>query len=89
MSNYLTPESTEQIEVTLTLKNDTVSDASVQLSATARESRRYQNNFAANYRQYVIGRPLSSLSLSRVSGSSLTSNGFNAAVAQIRGQAGT
>ncbi len=84
---YRTPETTEQLAVTLTLKNGIVTDVSATGNPSVSESRRFQNAFLANYRSYVVGQPISSLSLSHVSGSSLTSNGFNNAVAQIRAQA--
>lgn len=85
--SYQTPESVESIAVTLSLKNGIVTDSSIVTSSHARESGRYQSSFAAGYKQYVIGKSIKSLSLTRVSGSSLTSNGFNAALAQIRNQA--
>lgn len=84
---YQTPESTEHITVTLTLKNDVVIDASVSAQAQENQSARYQSMFAANFKQYVVGKDISTLSLSHVSGSSLTSGGFNQAVAQIKAQA--
>jgi hypothetical protein len=53
----------------------------------APETVHYQGLFIANYKQYVIGKSIDSLNLSEVSGSSLTSSGFNAAVAEIKAQA--
>lgn len=85
--SYQTPESVESIAVTLSLKNGIVTDSSILTSSHARESGRYQSSFAGSYKQYVIGKSIKNLSLSRVSGSSLTSSGFNAALAQIRNQA--
>jgi len=87
MSTYQTPETTEPLTVTLTLKDGVVTDATVVGDPQVPETRRYQGIFIANYKQYVIGKNIGTLSLSQVSGSSLTSSGFNAAVAQIKAQA--
>lgn len=85
---YRTPESVESLAVTLTVKDDTIADASIAIDAAAKESRRYQEAFAANYTQYVVGKSLESLKLSRVSGSSLTTAAFNKALDAIRTTAG-
>lgn len=84
---YTTPESTEDIEVTVTIKNGVVESADVATDANASESRQWQQRFKSGYKEEVIGKPLSSLSLNRVSGSSLTPNGFNDAIDAIRQQA--
>lgn len=86
-SEYGTPESIESIGLTVTIKNGVVTDSSVALSGSEGRSRRYQSAFADGYKQFVIGKDISTLSLSRVSGASLTSMGFNAALAQIKSQA--
>lgn len=85
--SYQTPESVEQVTVTLTLKGGVVTDAAVTGSPRAPESRRFQNQFIANFKSFVIGKNIDTLSLSHVSGSSLTSAGFNNAVAKIKAQA--
>lgn len=87
VGSYRTPESTEEITVTLTLQDGVITDTSAAISARAPESRRFQNEFVSNYKQYVVGKNIDTLSLSQVSGSSLTSGGFNEAVAQIKLQA--
>lgn len=84
---YRTPENEEQITVTVTLVNDKVADVSATISATNPDSRRYQTLFLANYKQLVVGKSIDSLHLSQVSGSSLTSAGFNDAISQIKTQA--
>ena len=47
----------------------------------------WQQQFASGYESYVVGKSLSTLKLTKVSGSSLTPIGFNAAVADIQTQA--
>jgi hypothetical protein len=86
-ASYRTPESTESIKISLTVENDTVTSSSVQQVASDRESAEYQASFKQNYQSYVVGKKLSDIQLSHVSGSSLTSNGFNAALEQIKSQA--
>jgi hypothetical protein len=39
--------------------------------------------FVSGYKQYVVGKNIASIHLDRVSGSSLTGAGFNAALARI------
>lgn len=85
--DYTTPESQEEIQVSLTVKDGAVTDATVSFDPKKSESRQWQQRFASGYKQEVVGKPLSSLSLNRVSGSSLTPMGFNDAVDAIRQQA--
>lgn len=85
--SYMSPGGYDQLGVTLTIKGDIVTSASVTNMAGDRTSSRYQNAFISGYQQYVIGQDISTLSLSRVSGASLTPEGFNDAVNQIKAQA--
>jgi uncharacterized protein with FMN-binding domain len=85
--SYSAPGGVETIGVTITLKNDVITDSSVTDKSVDRESREYQDNFAANYKQFVIGKNISSVQLDKVSSSSLTPNGFNKAIQQIESQA--
>lgn len=84
---YMSPGGQDEIKVTLTLKNDIVTDATVVTVVADRTSQRYQDKFISGYKQYVVGQNISSLKLTVVSGSSLTPEGFNAAVAKIKTQA--
>ena len=86
-AEYATPEATENIKVSVTLKNGIVTDTSSTASMQSRESREYATQFAQNYKSYVVGKSVASIKLSRVSGSSLTSQGFNDAIAQNQTQA--
>ena len=71
----------------MTLKNGVITDTSATKGATDPEAEEYQNRFIKNYKNLVVGKSISNLSLSRVSGSSLTSIGFNDAIDQIKSQA--
>lgn len=84
---YRTPENEEQITVSITLANDTVTAANATIDATNPDSKRYQAMFLAGYKQLVVGKSIDGLNLSQVSGSSLTSAGFNDALTQIKARA--
>lgn len=84
---YTTPENQEKIGVTVTLKDNIITAADVQEKAVLRESQRYQEDFISGYKEKVIGKNINDVKLSRVSGSSLTSRGFNNAINQIKQQA--
>jgi hypothetical protein len=81
---YRTPGGNENLVVTLTLKNDVITDANVIYSGIAPTSQKYQQQFESGYKTLVIGQDIEGLSLSRVSGSSLTPKAFNNALTQIK-----
>jgi uncharacterized protein with FMN-binding domain len=85
--SYMSPGGPDQVGVTLTLANDVITSISVTPGAGDNESARYQNRFISGYKPLVIGKNIATVNLSRVSGSSLTSRGFNAALAKIETQA--
>lgn len=85
--NYISPGGSESVGVTLTLNNGKIIDSIVTPEATRNESKRWQNVFVENYKQYVIGKNIDEVKLDRVSGSSLTSGGFNDALSKIRNEA--
>lgn len=87
VGNYSSPGGAESLSVTLTLKNDIVTDAQVTAEATQPESKRYQDRFIGGFKQFVVGKNISQVSVGKVSGSSLTPKGFNDAVSQIKVQA--
>lgn len=85
--SYQTPESVEEITVTLTLAADIVTGVEVTGNPSKQESRQYQSEFIGGISDAVVGQDIDSLSVSRVGGSSLTSGGFNQAVDEIKSQA--
>lgn len=85
--DYNSPGGPDSIGVTLTLKNDLITSVSATPNPGDRMSARYQDMFIASYKQYVVGKDISTLSLSKISGSSLTPIGFNDALAKIKSQA--
>lgn len=85
---YQSPGGTESITVSLTIKNDAVIDATVAPNiATDNDAQEFQSEFIDGYKTLVVGKNINDIHLSRVSGSSLTSNGFNNALEQIKSQA--
>ena len=86
-ATYRTPESTEPITVTLTLASDVVTDVSFTSNPQAPETHQYQSQFASGYKQFVVGKNIDDIQISRVSGSSLTSMGFKAALEKIKAEA--
>jgi uncharacterized protein with FMN-binding domain len=86
-SDYPVPHNDETIEVSLTLKNGVVADASIKNSETDGTSAEFQEEFAADYKSYVVGKPVKSLKLGVIAGASDTTQGFNDAVSRIASQA--
>lgn len=85
--SYQTPETIEQISVTVTLEDGVVTDVEVTGDPQARETEQYQGQFIDGIADEVVGRPIDDLDVSRVAGSSLTSGGFNSAIEEIKEQA--
>lgn len=85
--SYQTPGGRESIGVTVTLTGGVVTSASVEQKGERGESKEYQAKFASGFASQVVGKKIDEVSLSRVAGSSLTSSGFNNAIATIEDQA--
>lgn len=84
---YDSPGGNEAITVNVTLKDGIVTDTSAQGHATDGEALEYQSEFIGSYKKMVVGKKIDDIQLSRVSGSSLTSQGFNRALDQIESEA--
>lgn len=85
--SYQTPETVETISVTLTIADGVVESVEVTGDPKARETEQYQGQFIDGISDEVVGKSLDEIEVSRVAGSSLTSGGFNEAVASIKEQA--
>lgn len=85
---YQTPGGPESVRVTLTAKAGTVTAVRVVGSGGSPNAQQYQAAFISGIGAQVVGKPLASLEVGAVSGSSLTANGFNAALEKIRADAG-
>ena len=84
---YQTPGGRESVEVTLTVADGDVTAVEVKGSGGSPNSQRYQGQFISGISAEVVGKPLATLEVGAVSGSSLTGQGFNAAVEKIRADA--
>jgi uncharacterized protein with FMN-binding domain len=84
---YQTPDNQEEIGVTLTLKNNIITEANVEEKGILATSKRFQGEFISGYKPMVIGKNIDEVNLSKVSGSSLTPKGFNDALSKIKEQA--
>jgi uncharacterized protein with FMN-binding domain len=82
--SYNSPAGMENVGVSITLKNDTVIASTVTNEAADGESRRYQDSFISGYKPYVTGKNINDIKLGKVSRSSLTGTGFNAALTKIK-----
>lgn len=85
--DYVTHVGQKHISVKITLKKNIITEASVTNEADDAMSVKYQDKFISGYKALVIGKDINGVHLSAVSGSSLTPNGFNAALATIEAQA--
>jgi hypothetical protein len=88
-TSYVAPgNANHTVTVALTLDNDVVKDATITYGGDKVEtSSNYQRKFSDNYKKIVIGKPIDTLSLSRVGGASLTTKAFNEAVVAIKTEA--
>ena len=81
--SYANPGGQSSIDVTMTVADNTVTDLELEPGATG-TSLQYQKQFIGGAAAEVVGKSLGEISVSKVSGSSLTSQGFNQALEQIR-----
>lgn len=84
IGHYLTPGGAESIGVRLTIAKGGVTAARVEVEATSPTARQFQQQFASRYASHVVAKDLADVQVSRVAGASLTSVGFNDALAQIK-----
>lgn len=85
--SYSSPGGTESISVSVTLSSGVVTTVTVTPKATSGNAAHYQKQFASGISSEVVGKNIDSISVSRVSGSSLTSSGFNSALETIKSEA--
>ncbi len=85
--NYSSPGGIQNVSVDVTLQNNKVTKATVVGKADSGVAQIYQSYFVKGFRPYVIGKNINDIHVSRVSGSSLTSQGFTQALNAIKKQA--
>ena len=84
---YVSPGGQEEIAVTLTVKSNLITAVTVKSVRADSEAAEYQSRFASGISSVAVGKSLATLNVATVAGSSLTSQGFNAALATIRSNA--
>ncbi|WP_353649303.1 FMN-binding protein [Nakamurella sp. A5-74] len=84
---YLTPGGDESILVTVHLRGGIVTSVVARTEALSPTARQFQEQFRVSVAAQVVARPLASVSVDVVAGASLTSSGFNNALAGIRAEA--
>ncbi|WP_010203681.1 FMN-binding protein [Salinibacterium sp. PAMC 21357] len=85
--DYISPNGAEQVEVTLTLASNVITDVTVVGFGESPNSKQFQGEFIDGIAAEVVGKNIDELSVDKVAGSSLTSGGFNKAVAVIKADA--
>lgn len=73
---YEAPGGPQRIDVTVVLSDGVVEDVRVDPAATNATSRRFQERFATEIVDTVVGKPLDEVSVDRLAGSSATGSGF-------------
>lgn len=84
---YVSPGGAESIEVSVTIANNVITDATVVGDATLGDAKQYQGDFISGFKTLVVGKEVNSVSISRVAGASLTTKGFNTALEAIKADA--
>ncbi len=82
--NYISPGGPEEVGVTLTLERDMITDVTFTERAVNPISKNFQKMFADTYKPFVVGRSIDDVSLTKISGSSLTPQGFQDALRKIK-----
>ncbi len=85
--DYATHVGPEAINITVTLKDNVITDTQFQGTPNAPMSQRFMDMFSQNYKTLVVGKNINEVHLGKVSGSSLTPKGFNDALEKIKAQA--
>lgn len=85
--DYMIHLGPKHISVTITLDGGIITDAKVVNQADDPTSKKYQDQFIAGFADQVMGKNISDVNVTKVSGSSLTPQGFNDALTKIEQEA--
>ncbi len=85
--SYQSPGGRQEVGVTVTLSNSVITALTLDTSQTKGTSAEFQGKFSSGIDDLVVGKSIDELDVSKVSGSSLTSGGFNDAIEQIKTEA--
>lgn len=84
---YVSPNGEEKIGVTLTLNSGVVSDLKLTPYPSNPNTEKFQGQFISGVDAVVVGKNIDELNVTKISGSSLTGDGFNNAISQIKKEA--
>ena len=87
MGTYQVHAGPEEIEIAVTLKDGLITSTSFKGTPKLPMSKRFMDMFDQNYKPMVVGKKISEIQLTKVSGSSLTPQGFNNAIEKIKQRA--
>lgn len=85
--HYTSPAGAEEVDVSVTLKDDVIVSAVFTGKAQNPTSKIMQGRFGDGFEQEVVGKKIDDVSLTVVNGSSLTPKGFMEALATIKAEA--
>lgn len=85
--SYTAHGAPNEITVTVTLEDNAVAGVEVDGAAESGSSKRFQDQFAEEVSELVVGVPLDEIEVGKVAGSSLTGAGFLEALNRIRDDA--
>jgi uncharacterized protein with FMN-binding domain len=85
--DYVSPAGPSTVLVEITIQNDSVAAVTVTPEQTDPTAKGFQTQFANGIADIIVGRDIDILAVTRVGGSSLTSGGFNDALAKIKAEA--
>ncbi|MGN6446839.1 FMN-binding protein [Amnibacterium sp.] len=87
LGKYVSPGGASAVDVELTLRDGTVTELHVTPKAENPTAQQYESHFASGVGAQAVGRKITELNVTKVSGSSLTSQGFDDAIAAIEAEA--
>ena len=87
LGRYTSPGGASAVDVKLTLQHNVVTAIKVTPKAENPTAISYESRFASGVGGLVVGKKLTELKVTKVSGSSLTSMGFDKAISAIEAQA--
>ncbi len=86
-ASYANPAGNSKLKVDLTLASGKITKIKVTPEATDPTSKGHQIDFAAGIAAETVGKSIDSLNISVIAGSSLTVQGFDKAIEEIKGEA--
>ncbi len=84
---YASPGGNEQFGLSMTISGDKVVSATFTPKPVSPTGQMFQGKFSTDFKQYVVGKNVDEVSISVISGASLTSAAFMKALASIKTQA--